>query len=242
MEENSVGIIILGDYLKINEGDEVKALKSLLSVPVGDAVIGRVIDPLGYLDFMNLVSNSALVMTDSGGIQQETTVLGIPCITLRETTESVLTVEAGTNRLTGLEPETQYQYRVTAGDLAGNTSQWTGFTFATTRAPDELPPRITNGPLVTTVSQSQAAIAWTTDELADSEFEYGPTAEYGLRTVQEYIQRPEFELFDMRKDPHEGTNLATDPANAALLERYQEKLKAMQKRTADPWIMKWRYE
>ncbi len=47
LEENSVGIIILGDYLKINEGDEVRALKSLLSVPVGDAVIGRVIDPLG---------------------------------------------------------------------------------------------------------------------------------------------------------------------------------------------------
>lgn len=47
LEESSVGIIILGDYLKINEGDEVKALGSLLSVPVGDAVIGRVLDPLG---------------------------------------------------------------------------------------------------------------------------------------------------------------------------------------------------
>lgn len=47
LEENSVGIIILGDYLKINEGDEVKALGTLLSVPVGDAVTGRVIDPLG---------------------------------------------------------------------------------------------------------------------------------------------------------------------------------------------------
>ncbi len=47
LEENSVGVIILGDYLKINEGDQVKALKQLLSVPVGDEVIGRVIDPLG---------------------------------------------------------------------------------------------------------------------------------------------------------------------------------------------------
>ena len=47
LEESSVGIIILGDYLKINEGDEVKALGKLLSVPVGDAVIGRVVDPLG---------------------------------------------------------------------------------------------------------------------------------------------------------------------------------------------------
>jgi F-type H+-transporting ATPase subunit alpha len=47
LEENSVGVIILGDYLKINEGDEVRSLGRLLSVPVGDAVIGRVIDPLG---------------------------------------------------------------------------------------------------------------------------------------------------------------------------------------------------
>lgn len=47
LEENSVGVIILGDYLTIEEGDEVKALGTLLSVPVGDAVIGRVLDPLG---------------------------------------------------------------------------------------------------------------------------------------------------------------------------------------------------
>ena len=47
LEENSVGIIILGDYLTINEGDEVKALGKLLSVPVGPGVVGRVLDPLG---------------------------------------------------------------------------------------------------------------------------------------------------------------------------------------------------
>ena len=47
LEENSVGVIILGDYLKIKEGDEVKSLGRLLSVPVGDAMIGRVVDPLG---------------------------------------------------------------------------------------------------------------------------------------------------------------------------------------------------
>src|SRR6185503_11200419 len=47
LEENSVGVIILGDYLQIQEGDEVRALGQLLSVPVGDAVIGRVLDPLG---------------------------------------------------------------------------------------------------------------------------------------------------------------------------------------------------
>ena len=47
LEENSVGVIILGDYLTIQEGDEVKSTGRLLSVPVGDAVIGRVVDPLG---------------------------------------------------------------------------------------------------------------------------------------------------------------------------------------------------
>src|ERR1700751_1025875 len=47
LEETSVGVIILGDYLKINEGDEVRSTGRLLSVPVGDAVIGRVVDPLG---------------------------------------------------------------------------------------------------------------------------------------------------------------------------------------------------
>src|SRR3954468_23518412 len=47
LEENSVGVIILGDYLTINEGDEVKSTGRLLSVPVGDAMLGRVVDPLG---------------------------------------------------------------------------------------------------------------------------------------------------------------------------------------------------
>src|SRR2546426_1630669 len=47
LEENSVGVIILGDYLAINEGDEVRSLGKLLSVPVGDGVLGRVLDPLG---------------------------------------------------------------------------------------------------------------------------------------------------------------------------------------------------
>ncbi len=47
LEENSVGVIILGDYLKVTEGDEVRSTGRLLSVPVGDAVVGRVLDPLG---------------------------------------------------------------------------------------------------------------------------------------------------------------------------------------------------
>ena len=65
----------------------------------------RVVDPLGYLDFLNLMSGSRLVLTDSGGIQEETTVLGIPCLTLRENTERPIPLEMGTNRLVGRAPK-----------------------------------------------------------------------------------------------------------------------------------------
>lgn len=75
-----------------------------------------------------------------------------------------------------------------------------------------------------------------------AQFKQGPTTKYGQRTVHDYIQRPEFELFDMRKDEAESTNLAGDPAHHETLERYKKKLKAMQKRTKDPWAMKWKYE
>lgn len=64
----------------------------------------RVIDPLGYLDFLRLYSGARLVLTDSGGIQEETTVLGIPCLTLRENTERPITVEMGTNTIVGTDP------------------------------------------------------------------------------------------------------------------------------------------
>ncbi|PJJ75618.1 UDP-N-acetylglucosamine 2-epimerase (non-hydrolysing) [Thermoflavifilum aggregans] len=61
-------------------------------------------EPLGYLDFMQLVQHAALVITDSGGIQEETTFLQIPCITVRNNTERPVTVEIGTNRLAGTDP------------------------------------------------------------------------------------------------------------------------------------------
>ncbi len=64
-----------------------------------------VIDPLGYLDFLKLMSNSKFVLTDSGGIQEETTVLGIPCLTLRNETERPVTVEQGTNIIVGTDKE-----------------------------------------------------------------------------------------------------------------------------------------
>ena len=59
---------------------------------------------MGYLDFLQLLSGACLVLTDSGGIQEETTVLGIPCITLRENTERPITVEMGTNTIAGTDP------------------------------------------------------------------------------------------------------------------------------------------
>ena len=61
------------------------------------------VEPLGYLDFLRLVSSAQIVLTDSGGIQEETTILGIPCITLRESTERPVTVEQGTNVLAGVK-------------------------------------------------------------------------------------------------------------------------------------------
>jgi UDP-N-acetylglucosamine 2-epimerase (non-hydrolysing) len=64
------------------------------------------IDPVGYLDFISLESAAQIVMTDSGGVQEETTALGIPCLTLRENTERPITVTNGTNRVVGTNPAT----------------------------------------------------------------------------------------------------------------------------------------
>ena len=61
----------------------------------------RMVDAAGYLDFINLLANARLAMTDSGGIQEETTILGVPCLTLRANTERPITIEQGTNRLVG---------------------------------------------------------------------------------------------------------------------------------------------
>jgi UDP-N-acetylglucosamine 2-epimerase (non-hydrolysing) len=65
----------------------------------------RVIEPLGYLDFLCMMKNATLVVTDSGGIQEETTCLGVPCVTVRENTERPVTVETGTNLLAGVKKQ-----------------------------------------------------------------------------------------------------------------------------------------
>lgn len=66
----------------------------------------RIIEPLGYLDFLKLTANANTVLTDSGGIQEETTILGVWCLTLRENTERPVTIEQGTNLLVGTQAET----------------------------------------------------------------------------------------------------------------------------------------
>jgi UDP-N-acetylglucosamine 2-epimerase (non-hydrolysing) len=89
----------------------------------------RLVAPLGYLDFLKLMSSAALVLTDSGGIQEETTVLGVPCLTLRENTERPVTVEQGTNQIVGVAPErilAGYE-RVRSGGIAHRVPElWDG--------------------------------------------------------------------------------------------------------------------
>ena len=64
----------------------------------------HLVDPLGYVDFVSLLSRARLVLTDSGGLQEESTFLGVPCLTLRDNTERPVTISCGTNRLVGSRP------------------------------------------------------------------------------------------------------------------------------------------
>lgn len=81
--------------------------RNLYSTPLGervDAMVGlRLLDPIGYLDFLKLVSSAKIVLTDSGGVQEETTILKVPCLTLRENTERPITVEIGSNHVVGTD-------------------------------------------------------------------------------------------------------------------------------------------
>jgi UDP-N-acetylglucosamine 2-epimerase (non-hydrolysing) len=80
--------------------------RRVLDKKVGDSMHSlRLVEPLGYLDFLKLVAHARLVLTDSGGLQEETTALGVPCLTLRTSTERPVTVEQGSNVLVGLDPD-----------------------------------------------------------------------------------------------------------------------------------------
>jgi len=103
--------------------------------------------PVGYLDFVALMASSTLVLTDSGGLQEETTALGIPCITLRENTERPITVTEGTNTIVGCDPE--LIEKTALDSLAGNGKAgripelWDGKTAE--RIADVLQEHIRNG-------------------------------------------------------------------------------------------------
>jgi UDP-N-acetylglucosamine 2-epimerase (non-hydrolysing) len=81
-----------------------KANLQLAEIDLPSAI--HILEPLGYLDFLCLESNSSVVLTDSGGIQEETTALGVDCLTLRDNTERPVTVELGSNRLAGIRKDT----------------------------------------------------------------------------------------------------------------------------------------
>jgi UDP-N-acetylglucosamine 2-epimerase (non-hydrolysing) len=80
----------------------------------------RVVNPLGYIDFLSLMKNASIVITDSGGIQEETTYLGVPCVTVRENTERPITIECGTNLLAGV---LQHGIRAAICRQLGNTGR-----------------------------------------------------------------------------------------------------------------------
>lgn len=79
---------------KLGLADRMAAMKQI-----------KIVEPLGYLDFLKLTANACAVLTDSGGIQEETTILGVWCITLRENTERPATIDQGTNTLVGTDPD-----------------------------------------------------------------------------------------------------------------------------------------
>ncbi|HWL07211.1 MAG TPA: sulfatase [Planctomicrobium sp.] len=75
-----------------------------------------------------------------------------------------------------------------------------------------------------------------------AQYQLGMDAPYGKRTVRSYLRRSRFELFDIKNDPQETTNLADDPRYATILQEYQQKLRNFQQNTQDPWISKWNHE
>jgi UDP-N-acetylglucosamine 2-epimerase (non-hydrolysing) len=64
----------------------------------------KMMEPVGYLEFLSLITDARIVLTDSGGLQEETTIIGVPCLTLRESTERPVTITDGTNQLVGVDP------------------------------------------------------------------------------------------------------------------------------------------
>ncbi|HVZ23117.1 MAG TPA: UDP-N-acetylglucosamine 2-epimerase (non-hydrolyzing) [Vicinamibacterales bacterium] len=102
----------------------------------GAATALTLTEPLGYVDFLSLTSHAKLILTDSGGLQEESTALGIPCLTLRENTERPVTVTHGTNRVVGTSPaDIVAGYRAAVNGVDRKTPElWDGRTAGRIRA------------------------------------------------------------------------------------------------------------
>lgn len=106
LEETIVQLAALGERLPVLFPAHPRTRKAMAARRLEDRARGlKVVEPLGYLEFLSLLSGAAAVLTDSGGIQEEATFLGVPCFTLRDNTERPVTVSMGTNLLLGLRPE-----------------------------------------------------------------------------------------------------------------------------------------
>ena len=105
MESILEALMEIGKIIEIVFPMHPRTRKSMERMGLSNRLLGipniRIVEPLGYLEFISIVSNSRVVLTDSGGLQEETTFLKIPCITLRKTTERPITVTDGTNKIVG---------------------------------------------------------------------------------------------------------------------------------------------
>jgi UDP-N-acetylglucosamine 2-epimerase (non-hydrolysing) len=101
-------LLALGEHTPLLFPVHPRTVERLAGLELGATIADSrliVTRPLGYLEFLGLESAARFVLTDSGGVQEETSALGVPCFTLRSTTERPITIELGTNMLLGLEPE-----------------------------------------------------------------------------------------------------------------------------------------
>ena len=121
-----------------------RAALEAMEVGVGSERL-RLVDPVGYIEFLSLVEGSAGALTDSGGIQEETTFLGLPCFTLRANTERPITVEMGTNVLLGLAPERIAEVPALLAEARGKSARvpplWTGRRLRESQSARALPAR-----------------------------------------------------------------------------------------------------
>ncbi len=101
----ATGLMRLSEQLPVVFPVHPRTRARLAGVQIPRAPHLHLLDPVGYVDFLALEAAAAAVLTDSGGVQEETTYLGVPCFTLRDNTERPITIHQGTNRLLGLDPE-----------------------------------------------------------------------------------------------------------------------------------------